>query len=57
MHAYLLHIYDHALLHLIFNVDHHGDRSWSCACASLSKQGPIRRHAYVIYSAMLFFPF
>jgi hypothetical protein len=25
------------LLHLIFNVVYHGDRSWPCACASLSK--------------------
>jgi hypothetical protein len=22
----------------LFNIDHHGDRSWSCARASLSKQ-------------------
>jgi hypothetical protein len=28
------------LLHL-FNVDHHGDRSRSCARASLSKQRPV----------------
>jgi hypothetical protein len=25
----------------LFNIDHHGDRSWSCARASLSKQRPI----------------
>jgi hypothetical protein len=25
----------------LFNVDHHGDQSRSCACASLSKQRPI----------------
>jgi hypothetical protein len=35
MHACLLHIYARALLHLLFNVNHHGDRSRSCARASL----------------------
>jgi hypothetical protein len=29
------------LLHLLFNVDHHGDRSRSCAHAFLSKRRPI----------------
>jgi hypothetical protein len=45
------------LLHLLLNVDYHEDRSWSCARVFLSSQRLIRRHAYVIYSAMLLFPF
>jgi hypothetical protein len=39
----------------LFNVNHHGDRSRLCACASLLKTKIDRRHDYVIHSAMLLF--
>jgi hypothetical protein len=39
MHACLLHVYDHALLHLLFIVMK--DRSWFRARAILFKQRPI----------------
>jgi hypothetical protein len=39
----------------LFNVNHHGDRSWLRACASLLKTKTDRRHACVIHSAVLLF--
>jgi hypothetical protein len=55
MHACLLHIYDHALLHLSFIVIYHGGLVMaSCTCNLIQIKTDFR-HAYIICSAMLRF--
>jgi hypothetical protein len=41
----------------LINANFHGNRSWPCAYVLLVQTKTDHRHAYVIHSAVLFFPF
>jgi hypothetical protein len=55
MHACLLHVYDHALLHLLFIVIYHGASVMASRMCNLIQIKTDFRHAYIICSAMLRF--
>jgi hypothetical protein len=55
MHACLLHIYDHALLHLLFIDNYHGGSVMAlCTCNFIQIKTDFR-HAHVTRSAIFYF--
>jgi hypothetical protein len=55
MHARLLHIYDHVLIHLLFNVIYHGESVMASSTCNFIQIKTDFRHDYVIRSAMFRF--